>query len=96
MPSPSGIITANEFLSAFKMSQEETIRFVNFKIIQAMNDIAMAKGFFDIPIRPGFDVDLMISLIREAGFEVSRWRASGFFRKPFDFIRVKVPNAPKV
>lgn len=95
MPTPSGVITANEFSSAFKMSREETIYFVNSKIKQAMNKVVLAKGFFTIRIMPEFDVDLMISLLSEAGFEVSHYRSRGFFQESNDILKVEIPIAPK-
>lgn len=97
MPTPNGIITATEFMSALKMSPEDTVNFVNENIKKAMNHVVMAIGFFTISIKPEHNVDLMISLIREAGFAVERQTSVGNgLRESLDYLRVEVPIAPKV
>ena len=97
MPTPNGIITATEFMSAFKMSPKDTVNFVNENIKKAMNHHVMTVGFFKINIKPEHDVDLMISLIREAGFVVERQlSAIAGQREYLEYLRVEVPIAPKV
>lgn len=97
MPTPNGIITATEFMSAFKMSPKDTVNFVNETIKKAMNHVVMTMGFFTISIKPEHDVDLMISLIREAGFAVERHTSAGNgLRESLNYLRVDVPIAPKV
>ena len=97
MPTPNGIITATEFMSAVKMSPKDTANFVNENIKKAMNHVVMTIGFFTISIKPEHDVDLMISLIREAGFAVVRQRDAGTsLRESLEYLRVEVPIAPKV
>ena len=95
MPTPNGIITATEFMSAFKMSPEDTVNLVNETIKKAMNHVVMTVGFFKISIKPDHDVDLMIQLIREAGFTAAR-RTGCDMHESWDYIHVEVPRAPKV
>lgn len=95
MPTPNGIITATEFLARVKMSCEETINFVNESIKKSMNGSVVSMGFFAINVKPEHDVELIISLLREAGFTAAR-RTGCDMRESWDYIHVEVPRAPKV
>ena len=95
MPTPNGIITATEFLSEVKMSWKDTVNFVNENIKKSMNGSVVSMGFFTINIKPEHDVELIISLLREAGFTADHTKGCDM-RESWNYIHVGVPRASKV
>lgn len=93
MPTAKGIMTAYEFISGMKMTPAETVTLVNAALKNSMTDHVLSVGFFMINIKPRHDAELMISLLRDAGFTVGRTKG-GDQRESYDYLRVEVPKLP--
>ena len=95
MPTSHGVMTASEFALLTKMSHADTVKLINEELKRHMTDQVLSIGFFEINVKPRHNTELMIELLRDAGFNATRTIGSDT-REAWDYIRVEVPRASKV
>jgi hypothetical protein len=95
MPTSHGVMTASEFVLLTKMSHTDTVKLINEELKRHMTDQVLSIGFFMINVKPRYNTELMVELLRDAGFSAVHTSGNGMCG-PWDYIRVEVPRASKV